>query len=80
MIYNRFDHEQQIMKCWNIVDELSSLNKAIMETDITRDKISNVLMGLADLYEIKFNELWDQFEASIKDQYAKTSGEQNTDA
>ena len=67
MSYDRFEHEQQVMKCWNIVDELNSLNKAIMETDITRDKISNVLIGLADLYEIKFNELWDHFENSLKD-------------
>lgn len=67
MSYDRFEHEQQVMRCWAIVDELSSLNKAILETDITRDKISNVLMGLADLYEIKFNELWDHFENSLKD-------------
>lgn len=66
MSYDRFDHEQQIMKCWNVVDDMRALNEAILETDITRDKISNVLMGLADMYEIKFDKLFSQFEESCK--------------
>lgn len=67
MSYSMFDHEQQIMKCWNVVDDLRALNAAILETDITRDKISNILMGMADLYDVKFDTLFNQFEQSIEE-------------
>lgn len=67
MTYNRFDHEQQIMRCWNIVEDLKELNVAVLEKDISRDKISNIIMGLADMYELKFDTLFSMFECSIKE-------------
>lgn len=67
MSYNRFDHEQQIMRCWAIVEDLRELNVAVLEKDISRDEISNIVMGLASMYDLKFNTLWDHFENSIKD-------------
>jgi hypothetical protein len=62
---DRFDFEQQILKCWNITDDIKEVSEHFMdyhEANFTKDRISNCLIGLAELYEIKFNKLWDLFE------------------
>lgn len=66
MKYDRFGHEQQIMSCWNICDDLKVLTEGVLESDMTTDQISNVLIGLTDLYQLKFDKLFKTFEASIK--------------
>lgn len=67
MKYDRFEHEQQIMACWNICDELKELSIGVMEHDMTTDQIANVLIGLEELYKLKFDRLFSQFELSIKE-------------
>ncbi len=56
-IYNPSDLEEQITACWNILNEIKSLEEAVLETEITKDQASNILLGLKDLYQIKFNKL-----------------------
>jgi hypothetical protein len=39
---DRFDLEQQIMKCWSITEEVQLLNEQVLENDtLTKDQISN---------------------------------------
>lgn len=65
---DRFDFEQQIMKCWNITEEVQLLNEQVLENDdFTKDDISNYLLGLHTIYEVKFNKLFDQFSEMVKD-------------
>ena len=65
---DRFDFEQQIMKCWNITEEIELLNEQVLENDtFTKDEISNYLLGLHTIYEVKFNKLFDQFSEMVKD-------------
>jgi hypothetical protein len=62
---DRFDFEQQILKCWNVTDDIKEVSEHFLEHDdsnFTKDKVANSLIGLADLYDIKFNKLWDLFE------------------
>ena len=59
---DRFDFEQQIQKCWLITDDLYDLSEAILERDLSHDTITNVLFGLKEIYEIRFNTLWELFE------------------
>jgi hypothetical protein len=58
---DRFDLEQNIMKCWNITDEIDLLNKNVLEKEISTDDISNFLLGLKTIYNAKFEELFDNF-------------------
>jgi hypothetical protein len=67
MKYDRFEHEQQIMSCWNICEDLKELSIGVMEHDMTQDQIANVLIGLEELYKLKFERLFNQFELSIKE-------------
>jgi hypothetical protein len=48
-----FDFEQQILKCWNITDDLKEANE---ELD------SEHIGAITTLYEVKFNKLWELFE------------------
>ena len=60
---DRFDLEQDIMKCWNVVEDIKNLYD--VSDDLTQDQLQNYLLGLTAIYEVKFNKLWESFENSI---------------
>ena len=62
MASDRFDFEQQIQKCWLVTDDIYDLSEAILERDLSHDQITNVLFGLKEINEIRFNKLWELFE------------------
>ena len=65
-----FDLEQEIMKAWNIVDDIQLLNENVMETDMSTDDIANTLLGLERLYNMRFIKLFDVFEDLCKEYHA----------
>lgn len=67
MSADRFDFEQQIQKCWMVTDDIYELAEAILEHGLTTDQTTNVLFGMKEMYELKFNKLWDMFEHPIMD-------------
>ena len=60
--WNQFDHEQDIMACWHIVDDIDQLLEMILDRDASKDNIANVLAGLSVLYGDRFAKLHDNFE------------------
>lgn len=64
---NRFDFEQQIMSAWSIVDELKLLHEGVLERGLTSDQVSNILSGMTDLYQMKFEILFETFESLVRD-------------
>ena len=63
-----FDLEQQIMDCWRVVDDISTLNEGLLDYEINADKVANVLIGLKQLYNLKFEKLFRTYEALLKEQ------------
>jgi hypothetical protein len=61
-VVDQFDHEQDIMACWHIVDDIDQLLEMIMDRDASKDNIANVLAGLSVLYGDRFAKLHDNFE------------------
>lgn len=62
---DRFDFEQQIQKCWMVTDDIRDVAEFFSEypsADFSKERGLNALNGLAELYEVKFNKLWDLFE------------------
>jgi hypothetical protein len=59
---DRFDLEQDIMKCWNVIEDLQNLYDC---ENLTEDQQQNYLLGLITIYEVKFNKLWNSFEHSV---------------
>jgi hypothetical protein len=66
MKYNQFDHEQQIMQCWGICEDLATLSEGVLERDLTPDQITNILLGMEQLYQLKFQKLFEYYEQSIQ--------------
>ena len=66
---DRFDFEQQITKCWFVVDDLKELDEGLFEDWIKFDKdtVSNHILGIANSYDIKFSKLWNLFESVYMD-------------
>lgn len=63
---DRFDLEQHIMKCWNVTEDIDLLNYNVLEKDMSRDEISNFLLGLKTIYNAKFEDLFDTFSELIE--------------
>jgi hypothetical protein len=59
---NAYDLEQQIMECWHITDDIKIVSEEIIEGDLSKDQISNVLLGLEQLYILRFNKLFRTYE------------------
>lgn len=64
-----FDLEQQIMQCWNVVDDIKLLynhfgdNPRFEGLDPTaEDEMMNLLLGLESIYQVKFDTLFRTFE------------------
>ena len=65
----QFDLEQKIMECWRITTDLKDLNTAVVETNISKDDIANITLGLYQLYDLKFDQLFLLFEQHLEDYY-----------
>ena len=58
----RFDLEEQMMQCWNVVDDM----RAVGTMDDV-DTINEALAGLAHLYHKKFETMQETFETLVHD-------------
>lgn len=63
----RFKMEQQLLDCWKVTNDLSDIFEGVVEQDMKHDDIANVLLGMQQLYNLKFEKLWRLFEEGIRD-------------
>ena len=64
---NRFDLEQDIMNCWSVVDDIKELGRSMLDRrKMTEDEVSNYLLGLETIYQVKFERLFETFEQLIR--------------
>ncbi len=75
---DRFDLEQQIMSCWNVVDDIDAVYKYVGDHEdfigmdpAHSDKISNLLLGITSLYNLKFQTMFSTFESLISEKKIK---------
>jgi hypothetical protein len=68
---NRFDLEQQIMACWNVTSDIDTLCEGVIESDMTTDQIANILLGMKQLYELKFDKMFRTFEELTREGVVK---------
>jgi hypothetical protein len=65
MIKDRFDLEQEIMKCWNVCEDIEAFIN--VRDSMDEDRQLNYLIGLKAMYEVKFDTLWKTFESCIRE-------------
>jgi hypothetical protein len=66
-ISDRFKLEQEILDCWGIVDDIDILSEHVCDGSISSDEIANILIGLKQLYALKFARCFNTFENCIHD-------------
>ena len=66
---NLSDLEPMIMDCWSVCNDLETVFKQIGdgERDPTQDELMNALMGMQQLYQWKFEQLFFKYEQVVKD-------------
>lgn len=77
--FDRFEFEQQIMECWNVTSDVKTVAKYLMDAPLEpgrEDKIANMLIGIEALYNAKFDELFRQYEAIIKEQHDRDNSKE----
>ena len=67
--YDRFNLEAEIMSVWNTKDDLNAITGRVMDDPdpMTEDDITNVLIGLSELHDIRCKKLFNVFESMVKD-------------
>ena len=71
---DRFDLEDKITAINNIVEELNTLSKLVLEHDIDKDDIASTLFGIKMLHEGRQAELFDVFTQVFElDEYANVN-------
>jgi hypothetical protein len=54
--------EERIMECWSILDHIDTTLQIVDRTDGDIDAVSNALIGIKQLYQTKFEMLFETFE------------------
>lgn len=63
---DRFTLEQDIMSAWNIIEDLNLFADNIADKDMSVDDLMNRVMGLSNIYEARFQKMFDTFEKCVK--------------
>jgi hypothetical protein len=63
----RFDLENDISDCWTIIRTLEQMQEEVenLNDPADADKMSNMILGLTTIYEMKFARLWETFEELV---------------
>ena len=56
---DQFELEQAIMNCWQVVDDLKTFTSRY--DNLSHDDQLNILIGIKNLYQLKFEDLFDTF-------------------
>jgi hypothetical protein len=75
---NRFDLEENLMKCWHVTDDLDMLAEIVGGTEMNakdQDKLLNIIIGMKEMYNARFSATFEVFEELIKNgNFEKTNG------
>lgn len=64
---DRFELEQKIMDCWQVVQDLDLMFSRTCEDQMDLNDVTNLALGLKTLYQHRFEDLFDTFEALIRE-------------
>ena len=67
--YNRFELEQDIIKAWEVSEEIGELIRQHLdrpEGPFSEDELANRLQAIQYMAEMRFQRLWDGFEVMLK--------------
>jgi hypothetical protein len=64
-----YDLETMILDCWRVCNDLETVFRQVGdgESEPTQDELMNTLMGMKQLYEWKFEQLFNRYEDVLRD-------------
>ena len=69
--------ETEIMDCWRVVDDVDVLLEYFGDDEffigmnaVHADKIMNLMLGVKELYSVRFERLWRAYEESLGEYYS----------
>jgi hypothetical protein len=63
---DRFELENKITQTANFADQLRSVSRAVLENNMSQDRLANVLEGLAVLIELHTDETFEVFKQTFR--------------
>ena len=62
------DLEPMIMDCWSVCNDLQTLFKQVGNSDreLTPDELINILLGMDELYQMKFDQLFNMYQELLR--------------
>lgn len=63
---DQFKLEDKIMQAWQVVEDINLLLRMHCDKDVTDDQVQNFLLGLATIYQARFEELFETFESLLQ--------------
>jgi hypothetical protein len=69
------DLEQEVLRCWSITDDLQLLAEQHEENG----DLSMQILGIKEVYEMRFRKAWDTYEKVVEEYYAWKPREVNFD-
>jgi len=63
---DRFDLEQAIIACGNVVDDLDIVLDALTDESTDRERVANALIGLRELHDLRCKKAFDIFSGMIQ--------------
>ena len=58
------DLEQEFLRCWEISQDLDLLAEQYEDDDL-----SNKILGIKNVYDMRFNKAWDSYEDLVKEHH-----------
>ena len=68
-----YDLEPMILDCWRVCNDLEIVFKQVGDGEPTEDELMNALIGMQQLYEWKFEQLFSKYTA-VRYELAKEGG------
>jgi hypothetical protein len=64
-----YDLEPMILDCWRVCNDLETVFRQVGdgESEPTQDELMNTLMGMKQLYEWKFEQLFNRYGEVLRD-------------
>jgi hypothetical protein len=67
MMAKLYDLEPMILDCWRVCDDLEVVFKQVGDGEPTEDELMNTLIGVKQLYQWKFEQLFIKYEEVLRD-------------
>jgi hypothetical protein len=59
------DLEQEVLLCWQIIEDL----KTLAEEHETENEVCDQILAIATVYEMRFNKAWKTYEYAVDEYY-----------